>query len=146
MATLLHLYFMISFCLMNLAGFVPPQNPCAELNMLLPNLEYTILEDPLHKVGLKLENGNVFIGEGKCLRNAKNNAALQCLQSTFNQYLQIEKPKRRKKKPRDFDQVPIATENWDQMMESWVKTLGKKRKIEETSCEVSNDFIPLIKS
>ena len=132
-------YFMISFCLMNL------ENPCAELKRLRPDLEYTVLEEPMFKMGLKLETGQIFIGEGNSMQNAKNHAALQCLQSRFNQNVQQKRP-RRKKKTRDLDRIQDDFgndgQNWDKMLESWVKLRGIKRKIEETCSEVAHESVP----
>ena len=81
--------------------FVPPLTG-ADLNMLRPDLEYTVLEEPMFKVGLKLDYGKIFIGEGNSMQNAKNDAAFKYLQSGLYQNSQMIRPKRKMKK-RDLD-------------------------------------------
>jgi len=110
--------------------FVPPLTG-ADLNMLQPDLEYTVLEEPMFKVGLKLDYGKIFIGEGNSMQNAKNDAAWKYLQSGLFQNSQPE----RKRKKRDLDSHKNVDQNWNKMMESWVKKRGEKRKIEEKNCQ-----------
>lgn len=71
-------------------AFQPMKSPCLALNELKPGIEYKVVgqDGPVHmptfKISVELD-GNTFIGEGRSKKQAKQSAALQCLQSGFLQ-------------------------------------------------------------